>query len=98
MSFESGSKPEIALEQLRWACEAGIPRGVVLMDPAYGHDALLRTGMTALCLRYVAGIQSDTLMWAPGTTPQIPLRRTKRGRDRKMGWSAPRRLCTAARF
>src|SRR5580704_10536296 len=25
------TKPEIALEQLRWACEAGIARGVVLM-------------------------------------------------------------------
>src|SRR5215204_6278874 len=30
------TKPQIALDQLRWACEAGIARGVVLMDPAYG--------------------------------------------------------------
>ena len=79
------TKPEIALDQLRWACEAGIPRGVVLMDPAYGHDGLLRTGIKALGLRYVAGIQSDTLVWAPGTTPQVPLRRPNRGRDRNPG-------------
>src|SRR5881409_787849 len=26
------TKPEIALEQIRWACEAGLPRGVGLMD------------------------------------------------------------------
>ena len=26
------TKPQIALEQIRWACEAGLPRGVVLMD------------------------------------------------------------------
>src|SRR5579864_8948466 len=26
------TKPQIALEQLRWACAAGLPRGVVLMD------------------------------------------------------------------
>jgi len=79
------TKPEIALEQLRWACEAGIARGVVLMDPAYGHDASLRMGMTALGLIYVAGIQSDTLMWMPGTPPQVPLRRPNRGRDRNPG-------------
>ena len=30
------TKPEIALEQIRWACEAGLPRGVVLMDAGYG--------------------------------------------------------------
>src|ERR1700680_4592428 len=36
------TKPEIALDQLRWAGEAGISRGVVLMDPGYGNDAKLR--------------------------------------------------------
>ena len=30
------TKPEIALDQLRWACEAGLPRGVVLLDAGYG--------------------------------------------------------------
>jgi SRSO17 transposase len=42
------TKPEIALEQIRWACEAGVPRGVALMDVAYGNDSRLRAGMTAL--------------------------------------------------
>jgi SRSO17 transposase len=79
------TKPQIALDQLRWACQAGIPRGVVLMDPAYGNDASLRMGMTALGLTYVAGIQSDTLVWAPGSARQTPLRRPKRGRDRNPG-------------
>src|SRR5512138_1926795 len=32
------TKPEIALEQLRWACAAGLPHGVVLMDAGYGAD------------------------------------------------------------
>ena len=31
------TKPEIALDQLRWACEAGLPRGVVLLDAGYGN-------------------------------------------------------------
>ena len=34
LSFQT--KPEVALEQIRWACEAGLPRGVALMDAAYG--------------------------------------------------------------
>ena len=38
------TKPEIALEQIRWACEAGLPRGVVLMDAGYGCNTRLRAG------------------------------------------------------
>ena len=64
------TKPEIALDQIRWACEAGLPRGVALMDAAYGVDARLRTGMTALGLSYVVGIQPKLLMWPPGTEPK----------------------------
>ena len=64
------TKPEIALDQLRWACEAGIARGVVLMDPGYGNDAKLRMSTTALGLIYVAGIQSNILVGAPGSEPR----------------------------
>jgi SRSO17 transposase len=75
------TKPQIALEQVRAACAAGIPRGVALMDPGYGNHASLRLGVTALGLTYVAGIQSNTLVWKPGAGP--PPGRTqppKRGR------------------
>jgi SRSO17 transposase len=64
------TKPEIALEQIRWACEAGLPRGVALMDAAYGVDSRLRTGMTELGVPYVVGIQPKILMWPPGTGPR----------------------------
>ena len=37
ISFKT--KPEIALEQIRWACTAGLPRGIALMDAAYGTDS-----------------------------------------------------------
>ena len=63
------TKPEIALEQIRWACEAGLPRGVALMDAAYGKDARLRAGMTALRVPYVVGIVPTILMWRPGSRP-----------------------------
>ena len=59
------TKPAIAHEQLRWACAAGLPRGVVLMDAGYGADTDLRTNITALGLSYVAGIMPQTSVWAP---------------------------------
>jgi SRSO17 transposase len=68
ISFKT--KPEIALEQVRRACAAGLPRGVALMDPAYGNDARLRLGITTLSLTYVAGIQSNVLMWRSGSEPK----------------------------
>ena len=55
-----------------WACEAGIPRGTVLTDPAYGADVALRTTLTELGLPYVAGVLSTTTVWAPGTGPLPP--------------------------
>jgi len=64
------TKPQIALEQIRWACESGLPRGVALMDAAYGRDARLRAGMTELGLPYVVGIVPTILMWAPGSGPR----------------------------
>ena len=64
------TKPEIALEQIRWACEAGLPRGVALMDVAYGNDSRLRTGMTAAGVTYVVGVQPNTLVWPPGAGPK----------------------------
>ena len=75
ISFKT--KPEIALEQIRWACEVGLRRGTVLLDAGYGHDSKMRTGITELELPYVAGIQSQTLVWAPGTRPG---RAPKKGR------------------
>src|SRR6201987_712179 len=64
------TKPEIALEQIRWACEVGLPRGVVLMDVGYGRDSRLRTALTSLGLTYVAGILPNTLMWSSGAGPR----------------------------
>ena len=61
------TKPQIALEHIRWACEMDLPGDLVLLDAGYGHDAKLRTGITELEKVYVAGIQPQTLVWAPGT-------------------------------
>src|SRR3989454_4345033 len=50
------TKPQIALEQIRAACAAGVARGVVLMDASYGSNSALRAGVSALALAYVAAI------------------------------------------
>src|SRR6202140_1371763 len=67
ISFKT--KPQIALEQLRWACEASLPRRVVLLDAGYGADTDLRADIAALGLSYVAGIMPNTTVWEPGTGP-----------------------------
>jgi SRSO17 transposase len=82
--FSFKTKPEIALGQIRRACEAGLPRGVVLMDAGYGVDTNLRKTITTLGLSYVAGIQSHTTVWAPGSGPQSPKKWSGRGRPPKL--------------
>jgi SRSO17 transposase len=58
IDFET--KPEIALQQVRWACEVGLPRGVVLMDAGYGASTELRASIAELDWPYVAGILPNT--------------------------------------
>jgi SRSO17 transposase len=82
ISFKT--KPRIALEQPRWACGAGLPRGVVLMDAGYGADTDLRANITTLGLSYVAGIMPNTTVWAPGTWPLPPKKWSGRGRPPKL--------------
>jgi SRSO17 transposase len=80
ISFKT--KHEIALDQLRWACSAELPRGVVLMDAGYGNNGDFRAQISALELQYVAGIQSNTTVWPPGTGP-LPAKEWRRGRPPK---------------
>ncbi len=82
ISFKT--KPEIALEQLRWACEAGLPRGAVLMDAGYGADTDVRANVTTLGLSYVAGIMPNTTVWAPGMGPLPPKKWSGQGRPPKL--------------
>jgi SRSO17 transposase len=64
---EFKTKPRIALEQITWAYAAGLPRGVVLIDAGYGVDTKFRNELSALKLKYVAGVKTTTTVWAPDT-------------------------------
>ena len=78
------TKPQIAFDQIREACEAGLPRGVVLMDAGYGANTDLRTAIASLGLSYVAGIMPNTTVWAPGTAPLYAKRWSGQGRPPKL--------------
>jgi SRSO17 transposase len=78
------TKPEIALGQIEAACKAGLPRGVVLMDAGYGCNTDLRTGVSALGLRYVAGILPNTSVWTSGVGPLPPKKWSGQGRPPKL--------------
>jgi SRSO17 transposase len=71
------TKPQIALEQIRDAVEADVPRGVVLADAAYGNDTAFRTGLTALGTPYSVNIQATTTVWPDGQAPLKPPRRRR---------------------
>src|SRR5260221_5048239 len=66
------TKGAIALDQIRAACRQEVPRGVVVMDAGYGNNTRLRDAISALALRYIAGLESSTTVWAPGVPPPPP--------------------------
>ena len=78
------TKGELAWAQIAAALAAGIPRGPVLMDAAYGDEAALRDRLTAHDLIYAVGIRPQTTVWwgehQPAPTP--PARATGRPRTR----------------
>ena len=76
ISFKT--KPEIALDHIRWAHEIGLPGKMALMDTAYGNDSRLRAGVTELGMAYVADIQAQTLVWKPGVRPGRPPKKGRR--------------------
>lgn len=74
------TKPEIALEQITAALEAGVARGVVLADAGYGNDTKFRTGVSGLGLQYVMGVLGSISLWPPGQEPLAPKPKSGRGR------------------
>jgi SRSO17 transposase len=68
------TKPEMALDQIRQSLSAGVPPGTVLCDLAYGNSFGFRRALTEQGLSYVAGIESNTIVWRAGEAPQtIPV-------------------------
>jgi len=54
------TKIEMAIDQIRHAVAAGLPRGIVLADAAYGGARRFRDALRDLALSYALGIESNT--------------------------------------
>jgi len=79
------TKAEIALGQMQWARQRGLPQGVVLADAGYGNDTRFRTALTEAGLTYAMGVPSTVTVWKPGQEPKpAPARRGSTGRPRKL--------------
>jgi SRSO17 transposase len=78
------TKPDKALDHIRGLVDKDVPRAVVLADAAYGNDSTFREGLEAQGLFYAVGIQSSTVLWAPGTGPLPPPPRSKMGRPPRL--------------
>ena len=59
---EFATKPELALQMIRRALLAGLPRGVVLADCGYGGGADFREELRKLGLEYAVGVNSTTIV------------------------------------
>ena len=81
---EFQTKPDIALDQIRAAVAAGVARGVVLADAAYGTHTEFRDGLTALRLPYAVGVQSSMTVWESGKRPLPAKPRGKMGRPPRL--------------
>jgi SRSO17 transposase len=76
------TKHEIALEQLRWASEAGLPRGVVLMDAGYGKRTAGEHYGAGVDLHRRHSVEHHGV--APGTGPLPAKKWSGRGRPPKL--------------
>ena len=61
--IEFRTKGDIALEQIHQALAAGLPRGVVLADAAYGTEAAWRDQLTRWGLQYAVAVREHTRVW-----------------------------------
>jgi SRSO17 transposase len=57
------TKPQLAIEMIRRAVDAQLPRGVVLADSAYGDSSVFRREVRELELDYAVEVHSPTKVW-----------------------------------
>jgi SRSO17 transposase len=58
--IEFATKPQLAMQMIRRAMLAGVPRGVILADSGYGCGADFRKELRGLGLDYAVGVKSTT--------------------------------------
>jgi len=102
------TKPELALQMIRRALEAGVPRGVVLADCGYGGGADFRKELRSLELDYAVAVNPTTNVRrvdrdgvCRGKNQRLKtlaLRLQKEGAFRRCTWRQGSRRAMTARF
>lgn len=57
------TKPQLALQEIEAALQAGYPRGTVLADAAYGDETTWREKLAEWGLTYAVGVRPATTVW-----------------------------------
>ena len=95
------AKGQIAWGQIEAALAAGIPRGTVLMDAAYGDEAAMRDRLSAHQLSYAVAVRPGTTVWwgrhQPAPAPAKQIRGRPRTRVRRDARHQPLSVLDLAR-
>jgi SRSO17 transposase len=102
------TKPQIALDMIRDAVAADLPRGWLLADEAYGNSSEFRDGVRKLDLDYAVAINSTTKVWVVDafgrrrgdatSAAELANRHAWRGNFRKITWREGTNEPLCARF
>lgn len=102
------TKPELALKMIRRAIENGIPRGLVLVDTAYGNSSKFRRAIRREALQYAVAVSSTTKVWQldkverrcgkPLTVTALASKVVEQGGFRRITWREGTRSELCARF
>ena len=74
------TKPQIALQLIDQARQAGAGSATVIADAGYGIDTAFRDQLSARQLPYVVGVTKAVSVWPEGSAPLPPARWSGRGR------------------
>ena len=102
------TKPRLALDMLRRAVKAKLPRGTVLADESYGGSSEFREGCRKLGLDFAVAVSSTTRVWVvdalarrrgdPIEARQLARRLADEGAFRKYTWREGSAAPLHARF
>lgn len=102
------TKPELALDMIRRALRAKMPRGVVLADSAYGSSATFRRELRRLHLDYAVGVTPQVKVFTVPedessdsveiSVKELALQLDKEGAFRKHTWREGTKAPLCARF
>lgn len=102
------TKPQLALDMLRRAVKADLPRGTVLADETYGNSSEFRDGVRKLKLDFAAAINATTTVWVVDalgrrnggavSVAAFAQSAAERGQFRRLSWREGTQETLSARF